>query len=217
MKKKTNKTKLDVVFLLDRSGSMHNSVLDTIGGYNGYLNEQRGKDAKITTILFDDKIEELYFRREIDKVKDLTKKEYYVRGCTALYDAIGYTIKKLEKVVDNKVLFIITTDGLENASSEYNKKKISSLINEHDDWEFIYLGANIDSYEEGSSIGIRKDRISNYEQSSKGIAKMFHKISDLCNCVYCDEEIDANWCDGLDEIEELNINNNLEDEKDISW
>lgn len=204
MRKKTNETKLDVVFLLDRSGSMHNSVLDTIGGYNSYLNEQREKDAKITTILFDDKIEELYFRKDVNKVDKLTQKEYFVRGCTALYDAIGYTISKLEKEVKNKVLFIITTDGLENASIEYNKKKVSSLIKKHNDWEFIYLGANIDSYEEGNSIGIRKDRISNYEQSSKGIARMFSKLSDISNCLYANEEIESNW------------NADLENEKDIS-
>ena len=203
--KKTNKTnKLDVVFLLDRSGSMHNSVLDTIGGYKSYLNDQKGKNAKITTILFDDKIEELYFRKDINKVKDLTQKEYFVRGCTALYDAIGYTINKLENEVDNKVLFIITTDGLENASCEFDKKKISSLIKKHSDWEFIYLGANIDSYEEGSSIGIRKDRISNYEQSSKGIARMFSKMSAISECLYSDCDIEADWNDGL------------ENEKDIS-
>ena len=204
MRKKTNETKLDVVFLLDRSGSMHNSVLDTIGGYNSYLNEQREKDAKITTILFDDKIEELYFRKDVNKVDKLTQKEYFVRGCTALYDAIGYTISKLEKEVKNKVLFIITTDGLENASAKYNKKKVSSLIRKHSDWEFIYLGANIDSYEEGNSIGIRKDRISNYEQSSKGIARMFSKLSDISNCLYANEEIESNW------------NADLENEKDIS-
>lgn len=200
MKKKINKkdNKLDIVFLLDRSGSMYNSVDDTIGGYNNYLKEQKGKSTKITTILFDDKDEELYFRKDVNEVEPLTKEKYFVRGCTALYDAIGKTIKKLEKEVNNKVLFIITTDGLENASLEYNKKMISSLIKRHDDWEFIYLGANIDSYEEGSSIGIRKNRISNYEQSSKGIDEMFKCLANISYDMYEEKDIRDNWNEELD-------------------
>lgn len=191
MKKIKTNNKLDVVFLLDRSGSMHNSVLDTIGGYNSYLDKQRDKNAKITTVLFDDKIEYLYFRKDVKEIDNLTEKDYFVRGCTALYDAIGTTICKLEKEkIRNKVLFIITTDGLENSSCEYNKKKISSLIKKHNNWEFIFLGANIDSFEEGGSIGIKKDRIANYEQSSDGISKMFCKLASISEDMYEDIDFD---------------------------
>lgn len=191
MKKIKTNNKLDVVFLLDRSGSMHNSVLDTIGGYNSYLDKQRDKNAKITTVLFDDKIEYLYFRKDVKEIDNLTEKDYFVRGCTALYDAIGTTICKLEKEkIRSKVLFIITTDGLENSSCEYNKKKISSLIKKHNNWEFIFLGANIDSFEEGGSIGIKKDRIANYEQSSDGISKMFCKLASISEDMYEDKDFD---------------------------
>lgn len=191
MKKIKSDNKLDVIFLLDRSGSMHNSVLDTIGGYNSYLEKQRDKDAKITTVLFDDKVEYLYFRKDVKEIKALTEKEYFVRGCTALYDAIGTTINKLEKEkINNKVLFIITTDGMENASREYNKRMISSLIKKHDNWEFIFLGANIDSFEEGGSIGIKKERIANYEQSSEGICRMFSKLASISEDIYQDNDFD---------------------------
>ena len=162
---KKNNKQLDIVFLLDRSGSMSNCVSDTIGGYNSYLHEQKkNKNSLVTTILFDDKYEVLHDRKDITKIKDLTNKEYFVRGCTALNDAIGKTITTLESKNPESVLFIITTDGLENASREYRKEDIRKLISKHDDWEFLYIGANIDSYTEGSSLGIKTDNIATYEQ-----------------------------------------------------
>ena len=187
---KKNNKQLDVVFLLDRSGSMSNCVEDTIGGYNSYLNEQKkNKNTKVTTILFDDKYEVLHDRKNISEVKNITNKEYFVRGCTALNDAIGKTIKTLESKDPEKVLFIITTDGLENASVEYRKDDIRKLINKHSDWEFLYIGANIDSYKEGASLGLKQDNIANYEQSSSGVKKLFRSLSkaskmmEECDCV----------------------------------
>ena len=125
--------KMDIVFLLDRSGSMHGFEQDTIGGYNSYLNSQRNNDAKVTTVLFDDHYELLNDRVDIKNVKDLTDKEYYTRGCTALLDAIGKTIKKLDKAKSKKVIFVITTDGLENASSEYSYDKIKKTSRRQSD------------------------------------------------------------------------------------
>lgn len=200
MKKTINNSKkikeLDVVFLLDRSGSMQGSELDTIGGYNSYLDKQRKNkfNTKITTVLFDDQYEVLHNRKDIKDVNNLTENEYYVRGCTALLDAIGKTINNLDKKVkDNKVLFVITTDGLENASREYNKDKIKTLIEQHSNWEFIYIGANIDSYNEGSSIGIPRKNIANYSKSKKGTDTLFRSINFLSESLYNDEEIAESW------------------------
>ena len=193
------KMKVNAVFILDRSGSMRSSVSDTIGGYNSYLERERKNDSLITTILFDDDYETLHYRKPVSEVKDITSNEYYVRGCTALYDAIGKTITKLDHDVKNeKVLFIITTDGLENASKEYNKTKIAELIKSHKDWEFIYLGANIDSYAEGESIGINRDRISNFTKSKEGISEVFKAASGLARAMACDEAIDSSWKNNLE-------------------
>ena len=144
---KKNK-QLDIVFLLDKSGSMAGSESDTIGGYNSFINKEKKSNTNslVTTVLFDNNYHRLYDRVNINNVKKLTSKEYYVGGCTALYDAIGITINEMDKNNPDKVLFVITTDGLENASREYNKNNIKKLIESHKNYEFIFLGAGIDSY-----------------------------------------------------------------------
>lgn len=189
--------KMDVVFLLDRSGSMYDSVCDTIGGFNSYLDGLRDKKGiKVTTVLFDNEYEVLYEQKSINSVENLTTKDYYVRGSTALYDAIGLTISNLEsKIKNSKVLFIITTDGYENSSKEYNKEKIKSMIEKHSDWEFIYMGANIDSYKEGTNIGIRCDNIANYEKK-KGTKKMFEALKCASDMVY-EERLSSDWKSNL--------------------
>ena len=189
--------KINVIFLLDRSGSMNGAIEDTIGGYNSFLKKQND-NTLITTVLFDDDYEVLYYRENIKNVKKLTNKEYYVRGCTALYDAIGKTINKISRDVKNeKVLFVITTDGLENASKEYHKDDIKKLIKKHSNFEFIYLGANIDSYAEGSSIGIKKTNISNYKKSRSGISSMFLGVSKACEA-FCNDCLDESWKDSIE-------------------
>ena len=192
MKKKGIK-EMDIVFLLDRSGSMSGIEEDTIGGYNSYIESQKENNVRVTTVLFDDKYEMLTNRVSVKEVKKLEKEQYYVRGCTALLDAIGKTIKFMDKQNSKKVMFIITTDGLENASHEYNKSQIKEMIEGHNNWEFMYIGANIDSYSEGSSIGINSRNISNYKKDKRGVSNLF-KALDKVSCMYYeDAEISDEW------------------------
>lgn len=196
------KTKeMDIVFLLDRSGSMSGSEQDTIGGYNSYIKKMKKNNitTKVTTILFDDQYEVITNRKDINNIKNITDKEYYVRGCTALYDAIGKTINNLDKEINNnKVLFIITTDGLENSSKEYNRKSIQKLIKNHSNWEFLYIGANIDSYSEGQSIGISSNNIANYKKDRVGTSKLFDSVA-RASIMYKQEEcLDSSWKENLE-------------------
>ena len=209
---KQNKKLMDVVFILDRSGSMRGTEKDTIGGYNGYINEFKKKNAKITTVLFDDKYEMLTKRQNVNDVPELTKRQYYVRGCTALLDAIGRSIKFMENEKAEKVMFIITTDGYENASRKFNKEQIKEMIQGHKEWEFMYIGADIDSYGEGQSIGISRSNIANYQKDSKGISKMF-KAMFLASEKFCDEDcITSSWKEELEDY--MENNNSLEQNND---
>ena len=135
----------------------------------------------------------------IKNVKKMDKRTYYTRGSTALLDAIGKTIKYLDCINPKKVLFIITTDGYENSSIEYSKNMIKKLIENHNNWEFIFLGADIDSYTEACSIGIKKNRISNYCKSKKGIKKVFDRLKNLSEMYYESNCISEDWNDGLED------------------
>ena len=198
MKNKIRDNEMDVVFLLDRSGSMGGIEKDTIGGYNSYIDSQRGKNVKVTTVLFDDKYEVLHNREDVDNIKKLTNKEYYVRGCTALLDAIGKTIREMEDKNPNKVIFIITTDGYENASTKYNKSQIKELISVHKDWKFMYIGADIDSYSEGRSLGIKDEFIANYKKTDRGISKLYNALTTASKLFYEEEIIDESWKNELE-------------------
>jgi uncharacterized protein YegL len=184
----TNITEL--VFILDRSGSMGGLESDTIGGFNAMLAKQKAEDGecRITTVLFDNEYEVLHDRLDLKAVAPITDKDYFVRGSTALLDAIGKTINKIRAVQKHtaeeyradKVLFVITTDGMENASREYRHKDIKTLI-EHQkskhNWEFVFLGANIDSAEVAESIGIAADHSHNFRADGAGVRSMHNAVS----------------------------------------
>ena len=166
----------ELVFILDRSGSMNGLESDTIGGFNGMLSRQKaeGESVNVTTVLFDDEVEIIHDRFPIDIVEPLSDKDYFVRGCTALLDAVGQSIKKIENVQKRlpdihraeKVIFVITTDGLENSSIEYSYKDVKQMIEarKEDGWEFLFLGANIDAVKEAERIGIARDRAVTYRK-----------------------------------------------------
>ncbi len=196
----------DLVFILDRSGSMAGIESDTIGGFNSFINKhKKNKNTKVTTVLFDDNYEVLYERKPIEEVSKLTPKEYYVRGCTALMDAIGKTISSLaKKIKNNKVLFVITTDGLENASREYSKEKVRKLIEKHSNWEFIYIGADIDSYSEASQIGIRTTNTANYSKSKRGVNTLFASVGKAFDCMCEEKALSSDWKKDLDNYIENN-------------
>ena len=176
---KKNK-KLDVVFILDKSGSMGGQEENTISSFNEYLEKEKKNkyDTYITTVLFSDNYNILHDRVNVKKVKKLTNKDYFVGGCTALYDALGNTINSIKTKDTDKVLFIIITDGYENASKEYNQKSIKKLIKDNKDFEFIYIGADIDSYAAGSDIGIRRNNIANFKKDKKGIYRLLEDLNE---------------------------------------
>lgn len=190
---KKDKKIMDVVFILDRSGSMHGMEKDTIGGYNGYIADFKKKNAKITTVLFNDSYEMITERKDVKEVSALTNAEYSVGGCTALLDAIGKSIKFMEKEKAEKVMFIITTDGYENASREFNKSQIKEMIQGHTEWEFIYIGADIDSYGEGESIGIRRSNIADYKKDEAGVATMFRAVNLASENYFEKDCVDSTW------------------------
>ncbi|MBP5185173.1 MAG: hypothetical protein J6113_08700 [Lachnospiraceae bacterium] len=173
----------ELVFILDRSGSMSGLESDTIGGFNSLIAKQQKEDGEaiVSTVLFDDVTDVIHDRVPIGDVKKLTEEEYYVRGCTALLDAVGGAINHIgnvhkyarEEDRPAKTLFVITTDGLENASREYSFKDVKRMIErqkEKYNWEFLFLGANIDAIEVAGNMGISRDRAANYNCDEAGTA-----------------------------------------------
>ena len=180
----------ELVFILDKSGSMGGLEKDTIGGYNSMLEKQRAVDgeAVITTVLFDNGYELLHDRIDVKATRPITEKEYHVGGSTALIDAIGRTIHKTDNAQKNtakdyraeKVLFIIITDGEENASREYSAQKVKAMIEQQKNkygWEFIFLGANIDAVETAERFGIAPDRAQSYHSDSAGTELNYQVLS----------------------------------------
>ncbi len=188
----------EIVFILDRSGSMRGLEKDTIGGYNSLLEKQKTEsgEAYVSTVLFDDKIEVLHDRMDIGKIEPITNEDYYVRGCTALLDAVGEAIHHIanihkyarEEDRPEKTLFIITTDGQENASRNYSYEKVKKLVKQQQEefgWEFLFLGANIDAIGEAGRFGIREDRAVNYQCDSRGTEVNYQALSKAVSRVRC--------------------------------
>lgn len=196
----------ELVFILDRSGSMAGLEQDTIGGFNAMIAKQRQEpgDALISTVLFDNTSEVIHDRISLSRVPQLTDEEYYVRGSTALLDAVGGAIHHIGNVHKyarpedrpQKTLFIITTDGMENASRNYNYDKVRKMIERQKEkygWEFLFLGANIDAAAEAKRFGISEDRAVNYNCDSSGTALNFEVLSDTVCSVRAGHAIDKKW------------------------
>ena len=180
----------ELVFILDRSGSMQGLEVDTIGGFNAMLEKQKKEpgEAFVSTILFNDHTQVLHDRVKIEAVEPITHREYYVRGCTALLDAIGGAIHHIGNIhkyarsedVPEHTLFVITTDGMENASRRYTSQQVKTMIQRQKEkygWEFLFLGANIDAVETAGSLGIAPDRAVNYHCDSEGTRLNYEVVS----------------------------------------
>ena len=188
----------EIVFILDRSGSMAGLEKDTIGGFNSLIEKQKKEEgtAYISTVLFDNDSEVLHDRVPLDKIQPMTDKEYFVRGCTALLDAVGGAIHhignihKYARLEDRpaKTLFIITTDGMENASRRYTADKVKAMISRQKEkygWEVLFLGANIDAVSTASKFGIERDMAVDYNCDKEGTALNYEVLSDTISQVRC--------------------------------
>lgn len=203
----------EIIFILDRSGSMSGLESDTIGGFNSLINKQKKEEGQaiISTVLFDDRSEVLHDRVPLDKIKPMTDEEYYVRGCTALLDAVGGAIHHIgnvhkyarEEDRPEKTLFVITTDGMENSSRRYNYEKVKSMIERQKEkygWEFLFLGANIDAVEVAGRFGISEDHAANYHCDEEGTALNYEVLSEaICQVRMCSAPLSSDWKKRIDE------------------
>ena len=197
----------ELVMILDRSGSMGGLESDTIGGYNSMLKKQRETEGEVlvSTVLFDGESEVLYDRIPLQDMPQMTEKEYYVRGCTALLDAIGGAIHHIGNVHKyakdedrpEKTIFVITTDGLENASKRYSYEKVKQMVERQKEkygWEFLFLGANIDAIKTAGRFGIAPDRAANYNSDHMGTALNYEVLANaVCEMRVSAAPIDGNW------------------------
>ena len=195
----------ELVFILDKSGSMCGLESDTIGGFNSLIEKQKKEEGEaiVSTILFSDSINVLHDRVNISDVNKMTDKEYFTSGCTALLDAVGTTIKNIIKVQNSlkdedkpsKTMFIITTDGFENASKEYSYKQIKLLIEKQREagWEFLFLGANIDAECEAERLGILRANAVNYHCDKGGVAINYQVLEETISECRKFKRVSPNW------------------------
>ncbi len=196
----------ELVFILDRSGSMAGLESDTIGGFNAMIEKQKKIDGKcfVSTVLFDNVSEVLHDRVDLSAIQPMTDKDYTVGGCTALIDAIGGAIHHIGNIhkyarpedVPEHTVFVITTDGMENASHRYTADKVKNMVQRQTEkygWEFLFLGANIDAVETASNIGIAKDRAVNFHSDKEGTALNYSVMSEAIENVRCAKPLTADW------------------------
>ena len=210
-KKEAKNNITEIVFILDRSGSMGGLESDTIGGFNSMIAKQKKEDGEcyVTTVLFDSRVETLHDRVKLSEIAEMTDKEYFVRGSTALLDAIGRTIKHIsgihkyvrEEDVPANTIFVITTDGMENSSREYSAEKVKKMIEKKKakGWEFIFLGANIDAVSTAKSFGISEERAVNYHCDRQGLAMNFSGVAKAIGCMRACGKMDDSWRAEIDE------------------
>jgi hypothetical protein len=209
---KMKKNLTEIVFILDRSGSMSGLEADTIGGFNSMIAKQKKAegDALISTVLFDSTSEVLHDRVDVQRVRQMTNRDYEVGGCTALLDAIGGAIHHIGNIhkyarpedVPEHTMFIITTDGMENASRFYSVDRVRHMIERQTEkygWEFLFLGANIDAIETARSFGIGADRAVNYHSDSEGTQLNYEVLSDAISAVRSSQPIPEGWKERIDE------------------
>ena len=197
----------EIVFILDRSGSMAGLEGDTIGGFNAMIEKQRREEgeAYISTVLFDNESQVIHDRVDIQNIRPMTRDDYYVRGCTALLDAVGSAIHHIgnvhkyarEEDRPEKTVFVITTDGMENASHRYSYDQVKAMIRRYTEefgWEFLFLGANIDAAKEAARFGIRADRAANYHADSRGTGVIYETVSEaICHVRTSPKPLSADW------------------------
>lgn len=200
----------ELVFILDRSGSMAGLESDTIGGFNALIEKQRKQEGEcyVSTVLFDNVSEVLHDRVKLSEIKAMTEDDYTVRGCTALIDAIGCAIRHIGNIhkyarpedVPEHTMFVITTDGLENASHIYSSDEVKKMV-EHEKekygWEFLFIGANIDSVETAKHFGINADRAVNYHADSQGTAVVFDTVAETVCSMRASMPLASNWSDNI--------------------
>lgn len=206
-----NRHLTELVFILDRSGSMRGLEQDTIGGFNAMLDRQREAEgqALVSTVLFDSGTGVIHDRVDVRKVEPMTEKQYAVRGCTALLDAVGGAIHHIgnvhkyarEEDRPARTLFVITTDGMENASRRYDAGRVREMIRRQTEqygWEFLFLGANIDAVQTAGRFGIDADRAANYHSDSLGTALNYDVLGDAIHAVRGGRPLDSNWKQRID-------------------
>lgn len=201
----------ELVFILDRSGSMAGLESDTIGGFNAMIEKQKKETGEcyISTVLFDNVSEVLHDRVRLSDIKPMTDKEYTVRGCTALIDALGGAIHHIGNIhkyarpedVPEHTMFIITTDGMENASQQYSSEQVKKMIERQKEkygWEFLFIGANIDAVETAKRYGINEDRAVNYNADAKGTGILYESVACAVSNVRRCASLDNSWREKMD-------------------
>ena len=205
----------EMVFIIDKSGSMAGMEEDTVGGFNAMIEKQKKLDGKcyVSTVLFSNRSSVLHDRIDIQKIEPLTEREYCVGGGTALLDAIGGAIHHIGNVhkyarkedVPEHTIFVITTDGMENASCEYDSERVKQMIRRQEErygWEFLFVAANIDAVETARNIGIRRERAANYKQTREGTHKVYEAVEYAMCSLRCEAPLGDEWKEKLDNQEE---------------